>query len=40
MAQREGICTNYLIKEKLEVPGEETANEWQEPVPDEEYGAL
>ena len=24
----------------VEVPGEETANEWQEPVPDEEYGAL
>ena len=24
----------------MEVPGEETANEWQEPVPDEEYGAL
>ena len=23
-----------------EVPGEGTANEWQEPVPDEEYGAL
>ena len=24
----------------VEVPGEGTANEWQEPVPDEQYGAL
>ena len=31
---------SWFIHIAIEVPGENTANEWQEPVSDEEYGKL
>ena len=31
---------SWFIHIAIEVPGEDTSNEWQEPVSDEEYGKL
>ncbi len=33
-------CNSWFAHLAIEVPGEETANEWCEPVSDEEYGKL